>query len=159
MQSSLTSIGWKDRRSRILLVTPDCGGPVPMAYDATVGVRISAASWQLVWDRSGVTPSAGGGWSVVTNRGYTVHVDTGSFSNHSISLGQCQLPVVPVVPVVPDDAGAVGWRFGLGIRSALAHDDSDVSTLELSLIEDLGNLSDQGPFNNVFPATTYCRAH
>jgi hypothetical protein len=121
------------------------------ASDGT-GALIRGATWSLTWDTDRITRPEGGGWSVDTDRGYRVHVDSGWLVDYSVSLGLC------------DSGGQGGGGSALGrffgVRSAYAHEDGNASTIDLQHAEDLtGDLEPHRPWSAAFAAARYCRVH
>lgn len=132
-----------------LLLTPHCtSNDVAPDAERSAGVTLASASWSLTWDRARVSEHPSGGWSVVTDLGYAVHVTRGWVVDQSFAFGPCVVP----------DAGARRVPT-LAVRAAHAHGEDDPSTLTVFAVEDLVALADTDPFPALFAPTKYCRAH
>lgn len=149
-----------------LILTPSCAleqatpasSEAAVAREAQEGAILWAAVWTLTWDKSRLEPAAAGAWSVKTDLNYRVELLSGWIVDHSVSFGPCD-------PGSTSGAGGSGGGssalrlFGLGVREARAHEDSDPSAIESMYAEDLTKLEDAGPWPTTFAPVRYCRAH
>jgi len=126
-------------------MTTTSGAPDKTSPEA--GVILSAASFELEWDTSGIDLDPQGGFSLQTNLGYEVHIERGFHVAHGVSLAKCP----------PSPASASWWSFS--ISSAYAHTtDADPSAIESLVISDLAD-----PPGSVFlgassfPPARYCK--
>jgi hypothetical protein len=150
-----------------LLFAPDCTAPLEDpesdggsgtgsgaaaggGAEEPAGVLLAASRWTLAWDQSGVVALQDGGFELETDLGYRVRVTSGRILIHNLSFGLCDPGAA--------SAGSEGAFWSLPVRSAHAHDQSDPSTLEASLIEDLLD-PHETELAGSFPPARYCRAH
>jgi hypothetical protein len=137
-----------------LLFAPSCtrapGESAGSAEDAEEGVVLSAATWSIAWDLDRVTLAAEGGFSVDTDLGYHVKVESGWLVDYSASFGPCN----------PAPATSTAAVFGLPIATAHAHpEEVDPSELLSLHVEDLAHPVDAELGAVSFPPVRYCRAH
>ena len=113
---------------------------------------LNGVEWVLDWDRTGTENHADGSWSVDTDRGYRVTVNTGWIITSAISLVPCTLG---------EDTGLFSWLGVLWGRSAwAAHAPfSDGSMLELSAKEPLTPATTVVLPNLEFSKTQYCSSY
>src|SRR5688572_3930847 len=117
-----------------LLLTPSCiaepGAPIPAAAatgeaGGERGELLWAATWSLTWDQSGVVSGRDGCFSVETDLGYRVTVDSGWFIDHSVTFGPCDSGSANEAEGSGGGAEAALRFLGLGVRQAHAHQDAD----------------------------------
>jgi hypothetical protein len=139
-----------------LLCTPHCAqeqGQDPIESNAaeTVqdGVILSAATWTLGWNTADVEFDASGGFSLTTNLGYRVHIETGHLVLHRVALIPC--------PVTPTNTAAF---VSFSIAAALAHEeDSDPSSMETLAISDVVHSKATEIGANAFAPVRYCQVY
>jgi hypothetical protein len=139
-----------------LLSTPHCTMEKPASEDpanapeqAESGVVLSAATWTLGWNTDGVEFDANGGFSVTTNLGYRVHIDTGHLVLHRVALVPC--------PVEPAETTSF---FGLSIASVFAHEeDADPSSMETLAVSDMVHPKVDEVGANAFVPARYCQVY
>ncbi len=113
------------------------------------GVILSAATWTLGWNSESVEFDAAGGFTITTNLGYRVHVDTGHLVLHRVALIPC--------PAAPADTTA--W-VSLSIASALAHEeDADASSTETLAVSDVAHPKTTEIGANTFAPVRYCQVY
>lgn len=136
-----------------LLCTPHCAleqapdaNAVEMAED---GVILSAATWTLGWNTADVEFDTTGGFSLTTNLGYRVHIETGLMVLHRVALIPC--------PVTPKNTTAF---FPLSIASAFAHEeDADPSSMETLAVSDVVHPKATEIGANAFAPARYCQMY
>lgn len=140
-----------------LLCTPHCAleqakEPVdssavePMMED---GVILSAASWTLGWNTAGIEFDASGGFSLTTNLGYRVHIETGHLVLHRVALIPCPAPAADTTAFV-----------SLSIASAFAHEeDADPSSMETLAVSDVVHSKAAEIGANAFAPLRYCQMY
>ncbi len=138
-----------------LLFTPHCASE-PNAEDnpadgaaAENGVVLSAATWNLGFNTEGIDFHADGGWSVTTNLGYRVTIDTGNIVLHRVALIPC--------PTEPTETSS--W-LGVSIDSAFAHEEeSDPSSMETLAAADIIRPKTMEIGANAFAPVRYCQVY
>jgi hypothetical protein len=113
------------------------------------GVILSAATWTLGWNTDGVEFDAAGGFTITTNLGYRVHIQTGNLVLHRVALIPC--------PVAPASTTAF---LSLSIASAFAHDETaDPSSMETLAVSDLVHPKTTEIGANAFAPVRYCQVY
>jgi len=139
-----------------LLCTPHCARNeakdqvgVEAAETVEDGVILSAASWTLGWNTDGVEFDATGGFSLTTNLGYRMHIDTGHLVLHRVALNPC--------PATPTGTTAF---LSLSIASAWAHDETaDPSSMETLAVSDVVHPQTKEIGANAFTPVRYCQVY
>lgn len=140
-----------------LFCTPHCAQQEPGAkVDAKKeevavedGVVLSAATWTLDWTTDGVEFDAAGGFSLTTNLGYRVHIETGQLVMHRVALIPC--------PAKPADTTTF---LSLSIASAYAHEENaDPSSMETLTVTDVVHPKTREIGANAFAPVRYCQVY
>lgn len=139
-----------------LIATPHCTMERPSdtgnenaAETVDDGVILSAATWTLGWNSDGVEFDATGGFTITTNLGYRVHIDTGHLVLHRVALIPC--------PAAPANTTA-GVSFS--VASAFAHEeDADASSMETLAVSDAVHLKTTEIGANAFAPVRYCQVY
>lgn len=130
-------------RPTLLLLLMSCATVAEVA--GLSGVQLAGVRYQLDWDLTEVSQAPGGGWSAVSDLGWTWEVDDGALTVWQASLVPCAQQVA---------------RAGL-ITSAFAGHSGDVdpSTTETALVERLRAPTAATLDIITFDAAEYCGAH
>jgi len=113
------------------------------------GVILSAATWTLGWKSEGVEFDAAGGFTLTTNLGYRVHIDTGHVVLHRVAL----------IPCPAASTNTTAW-VSLSIASALAHEeDADESSMETLAVSDVVHPKATEIGANTFAPVRYCQVY
>lgn len=138
-----------------LLCTPHCAmtsvedDSVNAAIGDESGVILSAATWTLDWNTEGIDFDENGGFSVTTNLGYRVHVNSGHLVLHRVAL-------IPCASQPSETASFVD----ISVRSVFAHEDeSDPSSMETLAIFDITHPTAREIGANSFSPLRYCQAY
>lgn len=139
-----------------LLCTPHCAmneakdqEHAEAAEPVADGVVLSAATWTLGWNTDNVEFNAAGGFSLTTNLGYRVHIDTGQLVLHRVALNPC--------PATP--AGTTAF-LSLSIASAFAHNETaDPSSMETLSVSDVVHPKTKEIGANAFAPVRYCQVY
>lgn len=117
-------------------------------------VTASTLTYQLEWDWGQATPDEAGGWTVVNDLGYTIHLETGYLVSYSAQLIECEHEHTAsrldtlIAPFVIKSAAA-----GHG-------GDTDPSEIDGGLVESLSKPHNQTWGNlQISQTITYCQAH
>ncbi len=139
-----------------LVSTPHCAMEPPRetsqdnaAETVADGVILSAATWTLAWKSDGVEFDTTGGFTLTTNLGYRVHIDSGHLVLHRVALIPC--------PAAPADTTA--W-VSLSIASAFAHEeDADASSMETLAVSDVVHPKTTEIGAKSFAPVRYCQVY
>lgn len=113
------------------------------------GVILSAATWKLGFTTEGVHFTDSEGFSLTTNLGYRLHVDTGHVVLHRVAL----------IPCPVDPAGTTAWG-PFSIAAVLAHDEeSDPSSMETLAVSDVVHPKTHDIGANAFAPGRYCQVY
>ncbi len=139
---------------RALLLLP----LVACAVDIDDGVldapSVDTVSWQLSWDDAGIQRTESG-WSTVSDRGATVHIERGWLTTATVSLVACD----DIVAYAHEPADLLGDLLGIGTAYAGHPGDLDPSAWTTGCVEDLvaAKTVDLDPL--AVGGQRYCRAH
>ncbi len=113
------------------------------------GVVLSAATWSLGWKNEGVQFDAAGGFTLINDLGYTIHVDVGDLVLHRVAL----------VPCSQKTAQRAIFPF-VSINAAFAHEEaSDPSSIEALALSTVGDSEATEIGANAFAPVRYCQAY
>ena len=111
-------------------------------------------SYTLDWDWGAASPHQDGGWTVRTDRGYHVQVDSGQIVSRNLELVPCH-----VAPPPPPQASILGWpspsRVFAGHSSLIPNE----SKITASYVEDLATPQEMFLERRVVTDPEYCQAH
>lgn len=111
-------------------------------------------SYTLDWDWGAASPHQDGGWTVRTDRGYHVQVDSGQIVSRNLELVPCH-----VAPPPPPQASIFGWpspsRVFAGHSSLIPNE----SKITASYVEDLATPQEMFLERRVVTDPEYCQAH
>ena len=110
--------------------------------------------YTLDWDWGAASPHQDGGWTVRTDRGYHVQVDSGQIVSRNLELVPCH-----VAPPPPPQASILGWpspsRVFAGHSSLIPNE----SKITASYVEDLATPQEMFLERRVVTDPEYCQAH
>ena len=112
-------------------------------------------SYSLEWDTSGVEPHRDGGWSVITDLGYEVTLESGWLVTYSVQLVPCPTARAPVRQII--DRALVALN-PLQTAHAGHGDVRDVSTA-VGIVEDLAVPTIHLRTDLPLGETSYCGLH
>jgi len=132
-----------------------CVGPTAEPLDsgrsAPAPLVLDGAQWILDWNTDDVELHDEG-WTLTTDRGFEVEIETGWVVNYSVTLVPCasaqQLPTPAWLHLI---AGQSAWA------DHTPYDDP--SRIELAQAEDLTSPSSISLQHQTFPLSTYCGMH
>ena len=135
---------------------------VPIGADVLIDARVTEGdpilredvSYTLDWDWGAANPNSAGGWTVRTDQGYYVQVETGRIVTRNLELVPCHI-APPPTPL----ASALGWlapRQVFAGHSSLVPNESKITA---SYVEDLAAPQEAFLENRVVTDPEYCQAH
>ena len=135
---------------------------VPIGADVLIDARIAEGdpilredvSYTLDWDWGTARPRPDRGWTVRTDRGYYLHVDSGRIVTRNLELVPCHLAVPPA-----PQASLLRWldpnRVFAGHSSLIPNE----SKIAASYVEDIAAPQEMFLESRVVTDPEYCRAH
>ena len=135
---------------------------VPIGADVLIDTRVTDGDpilrekvrYTLDWDWGTARPRIGGGWSVRTDKGYDVQVDSGQIVTRNLELVPCH-----VAPPPPPQATLLRWLAPNPVYAGHSSLIPNESKITASYVEDIAAPRELFMESRIVTDPEYCRAH